>query len=299
MRWAIVGSGTRNARAISSVVRPPSSRSVSATRASVDSTGWQAMNTSRSRSSPTSSSSAASRVRRRRSPAALSSSRPSSSCLRSSSLRAPEVVDGAVLRRRHQPGAGVSRHARRGPLLERRDQRVLRQLLGQADVAHHARQAGDELSPTRSARPRRWRGESPALSRPRITPSSIARGNVEADCQNFRPPGSVWSSMRMTHVLRGLVRVPFFTGLVIVTLALGIAANTAIFSVIRGGAAEAAAVSDPEQLVIARPPAAGREHRARRLGAVPVLHVPGRRPKASRTSGCGRRHLQRDRARGT
>ena len=35
MRWAIVGSGTRKARAISSVVRPPSRRSVSATRASV------------------------------------------------------------------------------------------------------------------------------------------------------------------------------------------------------------------------------------------------------------------------
>ena len=34
MRWAMVGSGTRNARAISSVVRPPSRRSVSATRAS-------------------------------------------------------------------------------------------------------------------------------------------------------------------------------------------------------------------------------------------------------------------------
>src|SRR6266849_2271785 len=32
MRWATVGSGTRNARAISSVVRPPSKRRVSATR---------------------------------------------------------------------------------------------------------------------------------------------------------------------------------------------------------------------------------------------------------------------------
>ena len=42
MRCATVGSGTRNARAISSVVSPPSSRSVSATRASVDSTGWHA-----------------------------------------------------------------------------------------------------------------------------------------------------------------------------------------------------------------------------------------------------------------
>ena len=56
MRCAIVGSATRNARAISSVVRPPSRRSVSATRASVDSTGWHAMKTSRSRSSPMSSS---------------------------------------------------------------------------------------------------------------------------------------------------------------------------------------------------------------------------------------------------
>ena len=77
MRCAIVGSGTRNARAISSVVRPPSSRSVSATRASVDSTGWQAVNISRSRSSPTSSSSAASRSGASRC-CATSSSRPSS-----------------------------------------------------------------------------------------------------------------------------------------------------------------------------------------------------------------------------
>jgi hypothetical protein len=39
MRCATVGSGTRNARAISGVVNPPSSRNVNATRASVESTG--------------------------------------------------------------------------------------------------------------------------------------------------------------------------------------------------------------------------------------------------------------------
>ena len=33
----------------------------------------------------------------------------------------------------------------RRPLLERGDQRVLRQLFGEADVAHHAGEAGDEL----------------------------------------------------------------------------------------------------------------------------------------------------------
>ena len=38
-RWAIVGSGTRKARAISAVVSPPSVRRVSATRASIASAG--------------------------------------------------------------------------------------------------------------------------------------------------------------------------------------------------------------------------------------------------------------------
>ena len=51
IRAAIVGSATRNARAISAVVRPPSSRSVSATLASAGSAGWQQVNSSRSRSS--------------------------------------------------------------------------------------------------------------------------------------------------------------------------------------------------------------------------------------------------------
>ena len=62
MRWAIVDSGTRNARAISWVVSPPSNLSVSATRASVFSSGWQAVKMRRSRSSPMSSWRAASRA---------------------------------------------------------------------------------------------------------------------------------------------------------------------------------------------------------------------------------------------
>jgi hypothetical protein len=51
MRAAIVGSDTRNALATSAVVRPHSSRSVSATRASAASAGWQQVKISRSRSS--------------------------------------------------------------------------------------------------------------------------------------------------------------------------------------------------------------------------------------------------------
>src|SRR2546422_1060515 len=47
----MVGSGTRNARAISGVVRPPTRRSVSATRPSAESTGWQHVKIKRRRSS--------------------------------------------------------------------------------------------------------------------------------------------------------------------------------------------------------------------------------------------------------
>src|SRR3954471_3995474 len=79
IRWATVASPTRNARAISAVLSAPTSRSVSATRASVESTGWQAMKIRLSRSSPMSSSIAAARS----GSSACSSERPISACLRS------------------------------------------------------------------------------------------------------------------------------------------------------------------------------------------------------------------------
>src|SRR4029453_17101127 len=40
--------------------------------------------------------------------------------------------------------------------------------------------------------------------------------------------------MRWRHVLRHLAAMPLFTGMAVVTLALGIGANTAIFSVVSG-----------------------------------------------------------------
>ena len=50
-RFAMAGSATRNARAISAVLSPPSVRRVSATRAAGSSAGWQQVKISRSRSS--------------------------------------------------------------------------------------------------------------------------------------------------------------------------------------------------------------------------------------------------------
>ncbi len=144
IRWAMVGSGTRNARAISSVVRPPSKRSVSATRASVERTGWQAVNTRRRRSSPMSSSMRGVEIRRGSLLLGLElASRAPRACARAAVLRR-STVDRAMLRGGHEPGARVVRDARLRPLLERGDERVLREILGQADVAHDPRETGDE-----------------------------------------------------------------------------------------------------------------------------------------------------------
>ena len=101
----MVGSGARKARAISSVVRPPISRSVSATRASVDSTGWHAVNIRRSRSSPMSSSSASSMCSSADS-CSLSRSRPISACLRSVSLcrRSRSIARRLAVVISHAPG---------------------------------------------------------------------------------------------------------------------------------------------------------------------------------------------------
>ncbi len=57
---------------------------------------------------------------------------------------AAQQIDGAMLGGGHEPRAGILRHAGLRPLLECGDQRVLRQLFGDADIAHDARQAGDD-----------------------------------------------------------------------------------------------------------------------------------------------------------
>ena len=53
-------------------------------------------------------------------------------------LGAAEAVESAMLGGLHQPGAGIARHALVRPLLERGDERVLRQFLGPADIAGDA-----------------------------------------------------------------------------------------------------------------------------------------------------------------
>jgi hypothetical protein len=59
-------------------------------------------------------------------------------------LLAPHEIDGAVFGRAHEPRPGVVRDAVAWPLLERCHHRILGELLGEPDVAHDARESGDE-----------------------------------------------------------------------------------------------------------------------------------------------------------
>ena len=59
-------------------------------------------------------------------------------------LPAPKQVDGAMFGRRHEPGAGVVGNTRLGPLLERDDERVLREILGDTHVAYDPGKTGNQ-----------------------------------------------------------------------------------------------------------------------------------------------------------
>ncbi len=133
-RCAIVGSGTRNARAISAVVNPPSSRSVSATRAGRASAGWQHVKISRSRSSPTGSGSVGSW--RREQPRGLGLAGVPGRF-------AAGLVDGAVAGRGDDPAGRAGRQAGLRPAADRGGEGVLDRVLGGLDVAEDADQDSD------------------------------------------------------------------------------------------------------------------------------------------------------------
>jgi hypothetical protein len=92
IRCAIVGSGTRNAPAISAVVSPPTARRVSAICDGAESAGWQHMNSSVSVSSAS---------------GAASSSRAASAAVRSRLRRASSLRQRSASRR----DATVNSHA--------------------------------------------------------------------------------------------------------------------------------------------------------------------------------------------
>ena len=130
MRWAMVASGTRNALAISAVVKPPTARSVSAIADGGVSAGWQHMNSSASVSScaPAASRSGAGRQ-------LLGVARPRNLFAAPPGGLAAHVVGHAPRRDLDQPAARVVGHAVARPLHGGRDQRFLHRVLGGGEVA--------------------------------------------------------------------------------------------------------------------------------------------------------------------
>ena len=132
IRLPIVGSATRNARAISPVVSPPSARSVNATRADRSSAGWQQVKISRRRSSTIALSSSTSGCSWRSSRISSASRSARSATDRLRRIR-------SIARRRdatvsHAPGR--ARDAVAPPRADGVGERVLHCVLGQLKVAH-------------------------------------------------------------------------------------------------------------------------------------------------------------------
>src|ERR1044072_5488930 len=122
--WTVVV-GVMNARAISSLVRPPSTRRVSATLDSRESTGWQEMKT-RARTS-------SSGRRSRSGLAGVQLGRHGGVPLVEGGLP-PEGVDRSSPTDRHQPRRRVAGYAVARPRDQRLGQRLLRQVVGTREV---------------------------------------------------------------------------------------------------------------------------------------------------------------------
>ena len=142
----MVDSGTRYARAISPVVRPPTRRKVSATRAGGRRTGWQAVNTMRSRSSSIAKS-GSTLAGSGCSASSITSSLPKTESLRRkvASRRCRSIARCFAVSISHAPGFGGT--PSRGHCSQRREQRVLREVLGRVDVSEHPRQPGNQPRP--------------------------------------------------------------------------------------------------------------------------------------------------------
>src|SRR3954468_9368598 len=86
----------------------------------------------------------------------------------------------------------------------------------------------------------------------------------------LRPPRFVCVLMRLHQVLRSLARMPGFTAVAVLTLAIGIGANAAIFSVIEGGLLKPLRYPRSDELVAVEHAAPG--VKIQHAGSAPFLY---------------------------
>ena len=155
MRWASVAGGARKARAISSVVRPEISRSVSATWASADSEGWQHVKIRRSGSSAISSPSS-----QRAALSGIASTGGGDVAVDRVEAGAPaDAVDRLEAARGDEPRHRVGGDAVARPLLDGGPERVLHRLFGEVEVAEQADQRRQHLARIAPEQGRDGRGD--------------------------------------------------------------------------------------------------------------------------------------------
>ena len=124
IRWAIVASGTRNARAISAVVRPPTARSVSGIADAGVSAGWQHRNRRRSESSSSATDDGD----------VPSGTATTCSRLHPGTIRPPRI-DQPARGAAREPALRLLGDSRAGPPVGGRDQRLLDGVLRRVEIA--------------------------------------------------------------------------------------------------------------------------------------------------------------------
>ncbi len=144
-RFSIAAWVLTNALAISLTLKPHRMWRTSATCASSGNRGWQQENIMRSRSSLIAVAAKSSSTRER--PFALEKP-PQFGRERARRSLAPQDIERAVLRGRHQPGGRIFRHAAEFPHLHRAAEGILHGILSQREVVdpEDPRQRGDHAS---------------------------------------------------------------------------------------------------------------------------------------------------------
>ncbi len=101
---------------------------------------------------------------------------------------------------------------------------------------------------------------------------------------------------RLSRIVRRFLRAPSFTTIAVLTLALGIGANTAIFSVIRGVLLKPLPFAEPDSLIAVWHTAPGLNLKNLELSAGDLLHLPRGRPRLRGHRALGQRPPFRSRA---